>query len=668
MRPTQDTRIAELTTPLGKDKLVLVRFDASEGLSELFEIHIDCESEERIDLGDLLGKESSVRVYTLSGETRYFSGIVVEGRDLGTTKRDRKDVTGYRLVLRPWTWLLSQSVDSRIFQDKTLKNIFEEVFELAGFQDFRVGDGTSEMLSYCVQYRETHLDFVLRLMEEFGIHFYFEHEAGKHTMVLGESMSHKTIEALETVPLIPMGERTRDNKEYLRGWTSERTLQTGGVVVSGYDFASPDHQMLHQEFKPGGYGHDKFEVFVYPHKYKASESARSKAFAQATLEARQTRDHRRYADGNAPSLYPGGCVTLERHDVDAENIRYIVVAARHSVVAQHYRSGGGGGAGEAYSGNYVLQPADRQFRPPQVTPRPIVHGPQTAIVVGPDGEEIHTDKYGRVKVMFHWDRDARKERNRSSGNGADHRRDPPKEHASRWIRVAHTWSGKQWGSIYIPRIGMEVVVEFIEGDPDRPLIVGTVYNANNMPPQALPANKTQRGLKTRSSMGGGEDNYNELWFEDKKDQEEIRLHAEKDLNSTIENTETRIVKGKFISGPGEATRTTTIENGDDVLEIQKGDHNVTISRHHKEDVGQNETITIGQNQDVSIGVNQTHTAGMETMIEAGVKLTLKVGGSTITMTPASIEIKTSLLSTDAPITNINASGIITATGGLIKLN
>jgi type VI secretion system secreted protein VgrG len=220
------------------------------------------------------------------------------------------------------------------------------------------------------------------------------------------------------------------------------------------------------------------------------------------------------------------------------------------------------------------------------------------------------------------------------------------------VRVAHAWSGKEWGSFYIPRVGMEAVVEFIEGDPDRPLVVGTVYNKNNMPPQSLPANKTQRGLKTRSSKGGSGETYNEFWFEDKKDGEFVRFHAEKDFQATIEDTEKRTIKGKKRSGPGDAARKAKIEKGDDVLDIDNGDRKVTISRHHTMDVTQNQTITVGQ----------------EILIQAGVKLTLKVGASTIVMTPAKIEIKTATLSTDAPLTNISAATILDAKGGIIKLN
>lgn len=627
--PTQDTRVAELTTPLGKDELVLLRLDASEGLSELFDLRIDCASEEAIlDLAPLLGKESSVRMHTIAGNTRYFSGIVVEAGLIGAEGQ----MFSYRLTLRPWTWLLSQASDSRIFQQKSVKEILTEVFDKAGFGGQYDTSGLSESyrpIEYCVQYRETHLDFVLRLMEQYGIYYYYKHESGKHTMMLADSASvHSPVPDLPQVDFIPMGERTRDDKEFLRSWNFERSFHTGKVSSKAYDFASPDADTKYERQSAGGYAHDDFEVFHYPHKYKEGEKEDlGRKFARAMLESRQAQDQRRYAEGNAPSLFPGGTVRLQKSKLPTENREYLLVGARHSLVTQSYRSGGGGGGEEAYTGQYVLQPKDRQFRSPMVTPKPVIPGPQTALVVGPAGEEIHTDKYGRVKLQFHWDRQGRKD-----------------DKSSRWVRVAHVWSGKEWGSFYIPRIGMEAVVEFIEGDPDRPLVVGTVYNSKNMPPVGLPANKTQRGLKTRSSKGGSPDTYNEFVFEDKKDVEFVRFHAEKDFQATIEDTEKRTVKGKKRSGPGDTARSAKIEKGDDVLDVESGHQKITISD------------------------NQTVKVGKKILVEAGIELVLKVGASKITMTASDIKIETPQLTTDAPLTNIKAAAILDAKGGLIKLN
>ncbi|MGL5733865.1 MAG: type VI secretion system Vgr family protein, partial [Beijerinckiaceae bacterium] len=315
-------------------------------------------------------------------------------------------------------------------------------------------------------------------------------------------------------------------------------------------------------------------------------------------------------------------------------IEYLVVAASHSFTGEDFSSGGSGGTGTSYHGSYVLQPSDRPYKAPQTTDVPVIAGPQTATVVGPAGEEIHTDKHGRIKVQFHWDREGKKD-----------------ENSSRWVRVTQIWSGKAWGGIVIPRIGMEVVVEFIEGDPDRPLVVGTVYNAINTPPYTLPDNKTISGVKSRSTKGGSPDMFNEFIFEDKKGEEYVRLHAEKDLNTIIENCETRLISGKTHKPPaaGKATRTTTIEKGDDILDIKDGDSKQTISRDH--------IVKITRNENVRITGTQTIHADGDILIQSGTKITLKVGGSTITITEASIDIKTTgTITTDASVTTMKTAG------------
>ncbi len=325
---------------------------------------------------------------------------------------------------------------------------------------------------------------------------------------------------------------------------------------------------------------------------------------------------------------------LKDHPHGSENAEYLVVSAEHSFVAELYASGSASAAGDSYTGNYELQLSERPFKAPQTTRRPIIHGPQTAIVVGQSGEEIYTDKHGRVKLKFHWDRE-------SSGD----------EKSSRWVRVGQIWSGKKWGGIVIPRVGMEVIVEFIEGDPDRPLVVGTVYNGDNEPPFALPDNKTQSGVKTRSTKGAGENNYNELVFEDKKGGELVRFHAEKDLNSTIEDYEKRLIKGKNKSKIGETTRETILERGDDILDIA-GDNKITIGNDQKVDIKNDQTIKVGH----------------DILIQAGNQIVLKVGSSTITMKEGLIEIKATKLETKTDMTDMTGTAMIKLTAGLIKLN
>lgn len=628
---TQANRIAELTTPLGKDVLLLTSFHAIERLSSPFEVRIDCLSDKPdIDFNAVLGKNCSIRQTTVGKNKRYFNGVLTEAGWFG----EREHRFAYQLVLRPWFWLLTQTTDCRIFQNKSVIDIIKKVFSDAGFNDFEVKvTETYKTLEYCVQYRETHFDFVSRLMETFGIYYYFKHTESKHVLVLADAKSsHEPVPGLASVPFAALGDRTRDVEEYLTQWLSSRRFRTGKVVVNAFDFVKPTADLKANKASPGGYAHDSMEVYDYPLIYKVGDqSDLGVKFASAKLYAAQSEDRRRIATGDAPSLFPGGLTKLRNHKLNQqdtkENQEYLVIAADHSFVAEQFRSGSETAEGDSYSGYYELQPSDRPYKAPALTPKPVIHGPQTAMVVGPSGEEIHTDEHGRIKLKFHWDRYA-----------------PGDDKSSRWVRVAQVWSGKQWGGIVIPRIGMEVIVDFIEGNPDRPLVVGTVYNGDNKVPFGLPDNKTQSGLISRSSKNATALCYNELVFEDMKDKEFVRFHAEKDLNSTIEDKETRLIKGKNKATEGETTRETTIERGDDVLNI-KGDNKVDIGRHQKIDVGKTITIT------------------------AGDQIVLQVGTSKITMTKTKIKVESGIIETKSAMkTEIDGGGSIIEKAGVIKLN
>jgi type VI secretion system secreted protein VgrG len=626
--PKQQNRIAELSTPLGTDKLVLNGFTAIEHINQCYEIKIDCMSvEENIDFNKALGLHCCIRFTALKGTYRYFSGRLAEATWVGW----KDDLFTYQIVLRPWLWLLKHTTDCRIFQNLSVPEIIKKVFDKAGFNDYELKlNDTYKPLEYCVQFQETHFDFVCRLMEQYGIFYFFTHEAGKHTLVLADGKG-----SLNVIPTLPnfrfwaagKDQRRRD-EEFVTEWFSGRAFRTGKVTVNAFDFAKPSSNLKTDKSSPGGYAHGSLEVYHYPEKYKqGQESDLGQKFASARLLSVQAEDRRRTAIGDVPSMYPGGLTSLVKHPTGSENKEYLVIAATHSFIDEAYRSGRHRATGDSYSGSYELQPSDRPYKAPLVTPTPKMRGPQTATVVGPSGEEIYTDEHGRVKLKFHWDRE-------SSGD----------EKSSRWVRVAQIWSGKKWGGIVIPRIGMEVIVDFLEGDPDRPIVVGTVYNGDNKPPYELPANKTQAGMKSRSSKGGGDSNYNELVFEDKKDSELIRMHAEKDLDVTVEDGETRTIKAKNRGGPGEVSRKTTVEKGDDNVEVKNGDNNVKVSRHQKIKVG--ETIEI----------------------EAGTKITLKVGSSKIEMTTAQIKIETQNLQLKAMTTTIDSTTSLIEKSAIIKLN
>jgi type VI secretion system secreted protein VgrG len=626
----QDTRGAALTTPLGDNKLSLVRLDANEGLSELFEFRVEAVStDDVIAFDDLLGRSCSIKMKLYDeGPDRYFTGIAVEAQTLG----GRNDLYVYQLLLRPSLWLLSKSHNCRIWHEKTALDIIKEVLSERRV-DFRAATHrTFPKLEYCVQYRETDLDFVSRLMEQHGIYYFFEHQSGKHTMVLADSKSsHKPIPDRKTLDFAETTVATRYPDENVQQWSSQRRFRTGKFELKDYNFKQPSANMVGDHSGQERYEKSQLECYDYPGKYDTKKDGES--YAEVRLDAEQALDHRRYARGEAPSLFPGGLTTLQKHPTQPENQQYLVVRARHSYAAQLYRSGNTDRE-RPYNGSYELLPHDRVFRAPILTPKPVVYGPQTARVVARpnnDSEEIDVDDdgYGRIRVRFHWDRDDKR---------------------SCWIRVAQSWAANKWGSQFIPRIGMEVVVEFLEGDPDRPLVVGAVYNGDNKHPYSVPDNKTQSGIRSDSSKG--HNGYNELMFEDAKDKEKIRVHAQKDLETKILHSETRTIGEKFETPMGAPSRETTLVMGDDKLTIQSGQRDtmvamndkLTVGLNQNHEIGLNHTATVGLSQSTTVGLNQSTTvgliqsteAGTIVQVSAGMTVLLQSGGNAVMVGPGGV--------------------------------
>jgi type VI secretion system secreted protein VgrG len=614
---TQDTRLARLDTPLGKDVLVLIRFDGHEGLGELFEFRIDALSEkEDVDFDKAIGRACSVTYKSHRGTERVFNGILVEAEWLGI----KDHFQSYRLVLRPWTWLLSRTSDCRIFKEMKAPDIIKKVFQDRGFSDFDLRLKESyPTLEYCVQYRETDLAFVTRLMEHHGIYYFFEHSADKHIMVLADAKSsHQAIPNCSKLPFIRFGEANKDDVEHVVYWSSQRRFRTGKVTFNDYDYLKPSADLMSEVKGSAGYNKSDMEQYDYPGKYK--ERNDGEKYAKVLLEAEQSLDRRRYATGDASNLFPGGLTTLEKHSKD--NDEYLVVRSSHTINNQPYRSSLAEGRDEIYSGSYEFLPSSRPFRTQIVTPKPRIYGVQTAKVVGQEGEEIDVDEHGRILVEFHWVR-------------AD--KDSGKKKPSRRVRVAQVWSGKQWGGQMIPRIGMEAVVEFVEGDPDRPLVIGTVYNGEYKVPYDLPANKTQSGLKSDSSKGHG--GYNEFMFEDKKGQEKIGLHAQKDLDLVVLDTETREI-GQSHMKPG-PSRKTTLMRGDDELTLLMGSQTTTLAMG-------SQTTTIAQNRSTTVGMAETHTVGGPLLITSTTMITLTVGPSSIIIDPSGVKIVAPTVAIAAP--------------------
>ena len=504
---SQDAQQGKLTTPLGQDVLGLSRFSSVEALSELFEIRIEAVSTQaNIDFSSALGLGATIELNAQDGQKRYFHGIMTEARWGGS----KEDLSVYQMVLRPWLWLLTRTSDCKIFPQMTPNDIIKKVFSDRGFSDFKDSTtGSPPTLEYCVQYRETDFNFVSRLMEHFGIYYFFEHEDGKHTLVLADAKScHSPAPGLSTVDYNPFDDAARRESQYIETWSLGRRVQTGVFVLEDYGYKAPPTNLLAQAQGPGGYGHDSMEMFDYTYTYVDSEGknfvdqGQGEKFAKYRLEAAQSLDQRRSAMGAAPSLFPGALVTLQKYPDDGQNKEYLVTHCTHDFEEADYRSGDAGGAG--YVGNYELTLSDRQFRAPAVTRRPEIVGVQSALVVGQG--EIDVDDEGRILVQFYWDRLKKN---------------------SRRVRVAQVWAGAKGkrGALFTPRVGDEVLIQYEDGDPDRPIVIGSVYNGTNTVPMDLPSKKVKSGILTLSSTGGS--GYNMFLFDDTAGTEIVKLRAQK---------------------------------------------------------------------------------------------------------------------------------------------
>ena len=608
------TQPARIKTPLAEDLL----FHAMHGTEELgrpFVYELDLLSlKQDLPLDDVLGHASCVELDLPNGDTRYFHGYVTHFSQVGR----HGGYAAYRAELRPWLWFLSRTQDCRIFQQQTVPDIIKEVFREHGFSDFKDSLSRSyPTLEYCVQYRESDLNFVSRLMEQEGIYYYFKHEEKKHTLVMTDSYGgHEKLAGYEEIPYFPPSSRTT-REEHVYDWQLAKSVQPGKYVLRAYDFKKPKVGLETEDAVSHDHAQSQYEVYDYPGEY--TQRADGDVYARVRMQELAAQHERMRGVGDARGIAAGGLFTLKEFPRADQNREYLVLASRQSVSLGEYESGGGEGL--QYECGFEVMDSQVPYRAPRLTPKPAVQGPQTALVVGKSGEEIWTDEFGRVKVQFHWDRNG----------GRD-------ENSSCWVRVAQVWAGAKWGGIQIPRIGQEVIVDFLEGDPDQPIITGRVYNADNMPPYSLPDNKTQSGLKSRSSKEGTPDNFNEIRFEDKKGKEELYIHAEKDQNVVVENNQT-IVVGFSKKGKGDRVESVfhdrTLEVGNDKSETVGNNKTIKVGAAHSEVIGAGMSITVGSSLTESVAVNYAETVGgaMELTVggaiamTAGASLSETVGGS-----------------------------------------
>lgn len=612
---TQDNRLIAIETPLGKDALLLTGFHGTEGLSTPFSFELDLLSENHsIPFKDIIGKNVAVSVVLANGGKRYFHGLISrfsQGRGGGETGGDPR-FSHYSATMVPWLWLLTKTADSRIFQNKSVPDIVEKIFQEKGFLDFKNKlQGSYDTWDYCVQYRETDFNFVSRLLEEEGIYYFFEHEKNKHTLILSDTPEeHKPCPKQEIARYqISAG-----------GWLEEDTVSSleimqeitaGKYTLKDFNFETPNTDLKIEAPSQKALGPGEKEIYDYPGGY--GKRNRGDTLANVRMQEVEAGITTITGSGECRAFTSGYKFDLkDYYRKDMNNKAYVLTSLGHSA-RQGYATEDA--ISEfSYANNFTCIPFEIPYRPPRRTPKPVVEGVQTAIVVGPSGEEIHTDEHGRVKVQFHWDREGKKD-----------------DKSSCWIRVSQLWAGAGWGAMYIPRIGQEVIIDFLEGDPDCPIIIGRVYHGTNKPPYGLPGEKTKSTIKSDSSKGGG--GSNELRFEDKKGEEEIFIHAQKDENIVVENNQTIAVKNnrdkKVVANQTEQIgKNKTINVDGKHEEIIKGNMSQTVASAKTETILLAKALSIGGAYQVSVGAAMNETVGGAKTEEVGAFKGVAVGGNT----------------------------------------
>lgn len=668
----QDRPIA-VETSLGPDKLVLGSFTGDERLSSLFQFSLLMISEDGgIKAQDIVGKRIDFFVRLPDGKERWFNGLVNSFHYSGQDDR----VFNYSATVVPWLWLLTRGSDCRVHEcdgSKNVQQIIDAMLRELGFSDYKWDLNRSlENRPYCVQYRETHFDFFSRLLEEEGIYYYFKHDKGKHELVLTDHVGgvYDCPDAEVTLLSNLSQPESTDN---LLAWSHNYQFTSGKWTHTDYDFENPTSWLSTGiKSKVSLTGNAGLEFYDFPGDYV--DKSLGESLANLRIEEEEAGYDTVSGESTCRGFSPGSRFTLqEHHDQSEAGGKWVITSVEHRANLGGSYISGVSHENEIYRNSFHAIPSTVVFRPARVRLKPRLMGIQSAVVTGPDGDEIHTDKYGRIKIQFHWDRKGKKN-----------------DKSSLWVRVATPWAGKQWGMIHIPRIGEEVIVSFLEGDPDRPVVTGMLYNADNMPPYVLPENMTQSGIKTHSSKGGSTENFNEIRFEDKKDSEEIYIHAEKDMNCVIENNETRkvgfddkkdgdqtveIYNNQILkvggSGCSDGSQTVnifkdravTLETGNDTLLIENGNMSVTMN------VG-NQTTTLSKgNQTTKLDLGAIQTEAMQS-------IELKVGANSIKIDATGVTIKgvmvkiegTAMAQLKSPMTTVSGDGMLTLKGGIAMIN
>jgi len=574
MATPQPFRIKTAAFPEGD--LFLESLSCSEALSTLTEINASLLSPRAdLDSDDILGQPVTFEIELRGDTTRFLNGFVTRFSQVGGTARLHR----YQAVVRPWLWFLTRTTDSRIFQHMKVPEIVKSVFDdhSIAVHDFKLFREYREW-EYCVQYRESDFNFVSRLLEHEGIYYRFEHSDGKHQMLLLDSGSahDPQPDGAAQLPFFATAGQVPPDVDFVSRWAMSRSVQSGKFAITDYDFENPSSRLLTTGEQPRKYAQSDAEAFDYPGGFTVP--ADGAQYLENRRDEVQSRFERFSGSTNAQGLRTGFTFKLTRHPRPDQNAEYLVTGARLQATNGGLDAGQGVDAG--FECEFNAMSTAQQFRPQRVTRKPFVQGPQTAFVVGKSGDEIHTDRFGRVRVQFHWDRLGKKD-----------------EKSSCMVRVAQVWAGKNFGAIFIPRVGQEVIVDFLEGDPDQPIITGSVYNGEALPPFKLPDHATQSGFLTRSTKDGAVANANMIQFEDKKGSEALNLHAEKNMSTSVENDQSNSV-GHDLTEQVTHDRKSTVGNKDTLI-IDKGGRSVTIKA-----LGESVNVTGGRKYTVGAGLDQ----------------------------------------------------------------
>lgn len=620
---TQENKLLSIYTPLGKDVLLLAKLRGQEGLSEIFHFDIDLFSEkDKIAFEDIVGKNVTITIFLADGSHRYLNGLISRfSQEYGVSMPGSGFRSSYySATVVPWFWLLTRTSDSRIFQNLSVPDIVEQIFSEKGFTDYKLNlSGTYKPREYTVQYRESDCNFVSRLLEDVGICYFFSHEDGKHTMVLADSSgANEPCPMQESAKFRLSGAKHLGHEDQIDSLKMVKEIQAGKYSLNDYNYEIPNNDLKVTSDTTYVLGPGEREMYDYPGGYDKRNMGDS--LATLRMEEEETRIITLSGASDCRAFASGYRFKLKNSFQDDWNDKeYLLTRISHEVdqSAQYFTGASAAGDEGIYKNHFECIPHEVPFRPVRNTRKPVVDGVQTAVVVGPSGEEIYTDDYGRVKVQFHWDREGKLD-----------------ENSSCWLRVGQSMAGNGWGALFLPRVGHEVIVEFIEGDPDRPIVTGQVYHGINRPPYKLPDEKTKSTFKSNSSPGGG--GYNEIRFEDKKGQEQLFIHAEHNQDIRTEND--------LIEWVGNESHLIVEQ---DQLEKTVGDKHLTVSGDHNEKVDGTVSIEAGMDMQEKVGMKhaldagqEIHLkAGMKIILEAGTQISLKAGGSFIDIGPSGVTIQ-----------------------------